>query len=59
MVQEKKNFYIQKKEFDTILKLRKFLYRLNEAEALKFLIDLIKTYPNNEELLENVNFDLK
>lgn len=48
-----------KKEFEDVLKLRKFLLKLNEAEALKFLIDLIKKYPNNEELLENIDFEIQ
>lgn len=47
-----------KKEFSIILKLRQALLKLNEAEALKYLIDLMKKYPNNEELLENFNLKL-
>lgn len=47
-----------KKEFSSLLKLRKKLMNCNEAEGLKYLIDLIKKYPNNNELLENINYEL-
>ena len=54
----KEELLYSKSEFDSILKLRKFLMKLNEAEALKYLMDLIKHYPSNEELLENIDFEI-
>ena len=43
----KEELLYSKSEFESILKLRKFLMKLNEAEALKYLMDLIKHYPSN------------
>ena len=54
----KEELLYSKSEFESILKLRKFLMKLNEAEALKYLMDLIKHYPSNEELLENIDFEI-
>ena len=54
----KEELLYSKSEFELILKLRKFLMKLNEAEALKYLMDLIKHYPSNEELLENIDFEI-
>ncbi|SQA14124.1 Transcription termination factor Rho [Streptobacillus moniliformis] len=55
----KEELLYSKREFDSILKLRKFLLKLNEAEALKFLMDLIKRYSSNKDLLENIDYELK
>ncbi|WP_156300138.1 transcription termination factor Rho [Streptobacillus canis] len=55
----KEELLYSKREFEAILKLRKFLLKLNEAEALKFLMDLIKRYSTNRDLLENIDYELK
>lgn len=55
----KEEFLFTKKEMDIIWRLRKILYNYNEAEGLKYLMDLIKTTKSNEELLENIEMDLK
>ena len=47
-----------KKELENIWTLRRKLMNCNEAEAIKYLIDLLKKYQNNEELLENMKFEL-
>ncbi|WP_068267980.1 transcription termination factor Rho [Caviibacter abscessus] len=47
-----------KDELENIWTLRRKLMNCNEAEAIKYLIDLIKQYPSNQELLENVKFEL-
>ena len=47
-----------KKELENIWTLRRKLISCNEAEAIKYLLDLLKKYPNNEELLENMKFEL-
>lgn len=47
-----------KKELENILTLRRKLMNCNEAEAIKYLIDLLKKYQSNEELLENMKFEL-
>lgn len=54
----KEELLYSKKEFLKVLKLRKALLKCNEAEALKFLLDLLKKYSSNEELLENINFEI-
>lgn len=48
----------EKNELENIWKLRRKLLNCNEAEAIKYLIDLIKQYKSNQELLENVKFEL-
>lgn len=55
----KEELLYSKKEFECILKLRRFLLKLNEAEALKYLIDLIKKYDSNSELLQNISFEIQ
>ena len=47
-----------KKELENIWNLRRKLLNFNEAEAIKYLIDLLKKYPNNQELIYNTNFEL-
>lgn len=47
-----------KKELENIWTLRRKLMNCNEAEAIKYLIDLLKKYQSNEELLENMKFEL-
>lgn len=54
----KEELLYSKDEFEAILKLRRFLLKLNEAESLKFLLDLLKKYDTNQELLENIKFEL-
>lgn len=46
-----------KKEYDAIWKLRKSLMNTNEADAIKTLIDLLKKYPTNDELIEKIEQD--
>ena len=46
-----------KKELDLIWGLRKKLLKCNEAEALKYLLDLLKKYNTNQELLENLKYE--
>lgn len=50
---------LSKREYELLWKLRKKLYSSNEAEALKYIIDLVKSYPSNEELLQNIDIDLR
>lgn len=47
-----------KDEMETIWALRKKILNCNEAEALKYMLDLLQKYPNNTELLENLKFEL-
>ncbi len=47
-----------KKDLEAIWALRKKLMKCNEAEALKYMLDLLKRYPTNKELLENIKYEL-
>lgn len=47
-----------KSELEAIWSLRKKLMKCNEAEALKYMLDLIKKYPTNKELIDNIKYDL-
>ncbi len=47
-----------KKELELIWALRKKLMKCNEAEALKYLLDLMKQYSTNEELIQNIKYEL-
>lgn len=47
-----------KNELDAIWNLRKKLMKCNEAEALKYMIDLLKRYPTNRELIDNIKFEI-
>lgn len=47
----------EKNELNLIWTLRRRLIKCNEAEALKYLLDLISKYSSNKELIENINFD--
>lgn len=47
-----------KNELDAIWNLRKKLMKCNEAEALKYMIDLLKRYPTNSELIDNIKFEI-
>lgn len=47
-----------KEDMEAIWHLRKLLLKCNEAEALKYLIDLLHKYSTNEDLLENIKFEM-
>lgn len=47
-----------KKELDLIWALRRKLMKCNEAEALKYLLDLLKQYSTNAELIDNIKYEL-
>lgn len=47
-----------KEELNLIWALRRKLAKCNEAEGLKYLLDLMKQYPSNEELIENIKYEL-
>lgn len=54
----REDLLMTKKEYENLWRLRKKLYSMNEAEALKYLIDLIKKYQNNDEIMENIDIEL-
>ena len=47
-----------KKELDLIWALRRKLMKCNEDEALKYLLDLLKQYSTNAELIDNIKYEL-
>ncbi|MBE3030429.1 MULTISPECIES: transcription termination factor Rho [Sneathia] len=54
----KEELLYSKSELEAIWSLRKKLMKCNEAEALKYMLDLIKKYPTNKELIDNIKYDL-
>ena len=54
----KEELLYSKSELEAIWSLRKKLMKCNEAEALKYMLDLIKKYPTNKELIANIKYDL-
>ena len=54
----KEELLYSKSELEAIWSLRKKLMKCNEAEALKYILDLIKKYPTNKELIDNIKYDL-
>lgn len=54
----KEKLLYSKSELEAIWSLRKKLMKCNEAEALKYMLDLIKKYPTNKELIDNIKYDL-
>lgn len=54
----KEELLYSKSELEAIWSLRKKLMKCNEAEALKYMLDLIKKYPTNKEIIDNIKYDL-
>lgn len=54
----KEELLYSKSELEAIWSLRKKLMKCNEAEDLKYMLDLIKKYPTNKELIDNIKYDL-
>ncbi|VWL85866.1 transcription termination factor Rho [Oceanivirga miroungae] len=54
----KEELLYTKKELEDIWKLRRKLAKCNDAEAIKYLLDLIKQFESNEELIENIKYEL-
>lgn len=55
----KEELLYSKPELDTIWALRKKLTKCNEAEALKYIIDMIKKYKSNNQLLEDIFYTMR
>lgn len=54
----KEELLYSEKELEDIWKLRRKLAKCNDAEAIKYLLDLIKQYDSNKELIENIKYEL-